>query len=266
MDERPVAGYAPHMGDAGKIPQGYLQQSRDLVNSLVLVLPLLLLYQLGLLVTGLQTVNGVDFISYFLATRWGLSGLLVFNGLLFLAGMIGVHQLRKGRRLEPKILVPVTIESTCYALVLGSVIIFVMRKLHVPMAIEPSAAAGLAIGPLPPLAAGAQQWGLLDRVFLSLGAGVNEELVFRLGLYTGIYKLADTVMPKGAAIALGVFVSSLLFSLAHYLGPESFQIGTFVYRLLAGAIFCGLFEGRGFAVACYTHAIYDVYVMVFLQG
>ena len=62
---------------------------------------------------------------------------------------------------------------------------------------------------------------------------------------------------------MAVFVSSLLFSLAHYVGPEQFGMFSFVFRLLAGALFCGLFLARGFAVAVYTHAIYDIYVMVF---
>ena len=34
--------------------------------------------------------------------------------------------------------------------------------------------------------------------------------------------------------------------------------------LWAGAFFCGLFWLRGFAVSVYTHAIYDVIVMVIL--
>ena len=57
---------------------------------------------------------------------------------------------------------------------------------------------------------------------------------------------------------------ALLFSLAHYVGPggDTFAIHSFLFRFLAGALFGIIFLGRGLAVAVYTHAIYDIYVLV----
>ena len=92
---------------------------------------------------------------------------------------------------------------------------------------------------------------------------MNEELVFRLGLYTALAWAFSKLTTRGPAMALAVLISSVLFSLAHYAGPEQFHVFTFVYRTLAGALFCLLFYLRGFAVAVYTHAIYDIYVLVF---
>ncbi len=46
---------------------------------------------------------------------------------------------------------------------------------------------------------------------------------------------------------------------------KGFRVDSFVFRTLAGGIFCALFCLRGFAVAVYTHAIYDVYVLVFTR-
>ena len=47
------------------------------------------------------------------------------------------------------------------------------------------------------------------------------------------------------------------------LGPvgEPFAFAPFVYRTLAGAFFATVYQVRGFAVAAWTHAIYDVYVL-----
>jgi len=231
---------------AKKKPEGYFEQSADLLNSLILVLPLLLIYELGLLLTGGETLNGVDFITVFLARNWGLQGILIFNGLLLVAGGVGVYVLKSERGFDPRIVVPVILESTVYALFLGSAILLVMSN-------------------IPGLSAGPAGYGLLERVFLSIGAGVNEELVFRLGLYTALAWSFAKFTSEGAAIAGAVVVSSVLFSLVHYVGPtESFEVHSFVYRFLAGGIFCGLFCFRGFAVAVYTHAIYDIYVMVVL--
>ncbi|MCA9638481.1 MAG: CPBP family intramembrane metalloprotease, partial [Myxococcales bacterium] len=58
-------------------------------------------------------------------------------------------------------------------------------------------------------------------------------------------------------------ISSLVFSLAHHVGPaaEAFTFDAFVYRTLAGVFFAIVYQLRGFAVAAWTHALYDVYVL-----
>ena len=56
--------------------------------------------------------------------------------------------------------------------------------------------------------------------------------------------------------------AAALFSAAHHVvGAEPWHIGAFVYRFLCGLIFATLFQVRGFAVAVYTHALYDVFVL-----
>ncbi len=235
----------------GEKLHGYWRQSRDLLNSLVLVLPLLVIYQAGLFATNGATLNGADFATVVILRNWGGNGLLVFNGVLIAAGLVGLGVLRGKGRFDPKIALPLVVESTIYAFLLGIVITQVLSR----MGIRPLA--------LVPLAAGLEQHGLLARFCLALGAGVIEELVFRLGLFSGLVLfLRKLKWPEPRALAAGVVASSVLFSLAHYMGPEPFALYTFVYRTLAGALFCGLFLGRGLAVAVYTHAIYDVLVMI----
>jgi hypothetical protein len=55
------------------------------------------------------------------------------------------------------------------------------------------------------------------------------------------------------------------FSAVHHLGPygDKLLLGVFTFRVLAGLLFGLLFWFRGFAVAVYTHALYDVLVLVF---
>lgn len=238
-------------------PRGYFEQSRDLLNSLVLVLPLMLVYQVGLFLTQGQTLNGADFVTVAVIRRWGADGLLVLNGLLIAAGIVGVAALMKRRRFDPKIAAPMALEATVYAVLLGTIITQVLGRVgvHPP---------GMVIEDWAPLASGqVAQAGVMARICMALGAGVNEELVFRLGMVPGITALAERVMARKHALLVAVLLSSLLFSLAHYLG-EPFAVYTFLYRLLAGVIFCGIFAARGFGVAVYTHAIYDIMVMVVL--
>jgi membrane protease YdiL (CAAX protease family) len=239
----------PFKAPEGGPPRTYLEQTRDLLNSLLLVLPLLFVYEVGLLFTGGKTLNGVDFITIALDRQWGLQGILVFNAILLVAGGVGAIYLWKERNFTWKVVVGVLAESTVYALLLGTVILLIMD--HLPLV----SGAGLQTGP--------EALGIGSRILLSLGAGVNEELVFRLGLYTTLAWACGKFTTKGPAVTLAVVISSVLFSLAHYAGPEQFQVFTFVYRALAGALFCLLFHARGFAIAVYTHAIYDIYVLVF---
>ena len=101
---------------------------------------------------------------------------------------------------------------------------------------------------------------------MSLGAGVWEETVFRLGIMTGVVDAAGTrarAQPlAGGAIAL--LVSSVLFSAMHHIPPygDPLHLGVFMFRVLAGCFFGLIYWMRGFAIAVYTHAIYDVYVLL----
>jgi membrane protease YdiL (CAAX protease family) len=63
---------------------------------------------------------------------------------------------------------------------------------------------------------------------------------------------------------LAFAISSLLFSAAHYhpFGSEDWEVWSFAYRAVAGVLFGILFVTRGFAVAAYTHALYDIHVLL----
>lgn len=234
-------------GAGGGGPRGYFEQSRDLLNSFFLVLPLLLVYQAGLIISGGALGNGADLTSY-IVKAWGWNALIYFNLLLIVVGIAGVIHARKKKRFDPRIALPVAIESTVYGLVMGIGIAWVLSSIR-PAFI--------------PLAEGGQlPDSTMARVCLSLGAGVNEEFVFRLGMFAGGTAALTGPLKRNQAALIAALVSSVLFSLAHYLGSEAPQLYSFLFRFLAGMFFCGLFWVRGFAVAVYTHAIYDVLVMV----
>jgi len=72
-------------------------------------------------------------------------------------------------------------------------------------------------------------------------------------------------MPAWMSAVFAVILSSLVFSGIHYIGSlgDAFTLGSFMFRFFAGVILAVIFYLRGFAVAVYTHAIYDIIVMVF---
>ena len=108
--------------------------------------------------------------------------------------------------------------------------------------------------------------GLGTRFVMSLGAGVWEETIFRLGIMTGVAVLLDRVLGLGrwVAVALALLVSAVLFSAMHHIPPygDPLHLGVFVFRVLAGCFFGLVYWFRGFAIAVYTHALYDVYVLL----
>ena len=226
---------------------------KNLLTSLVLVFPLFLIYQVGVLFT-LPVLNGADFLTVFLFHNVGLSAnaYLAYTAAVAVAFAVAVGVLRRKQRFDPRLIVPVLVESAIYALTMGSVIVFVMtRLLHV----SPRLAGGMV----------ASQ-GLGTRFVMSLGAGVWEETIFRLGILTGIAVLLERVLGLGrwVAVTLALLVSSLLFSAMHHIPPygDPLHLGVFLFRVLAGCFFGLTYWFRGFAVAVYTHALYDLYVLM----
>jgi membrane protease YdiL (CAAX protease family) len=102
---------------------------------------------------------------------------------------------------------------------------------------------------------------------LSVGAGLYEELIFRLlpfallGLvlndWLGVSKL------KSAPLVVGF--CAVLFALYHYLGGESFTWPSLGFRLFAGGYLGLLLLCRGFGITACCHIAYDV-IVVLLQA
>ncbi|MSP62923.1 MAG: CPBP family intramembrane metalloprotease [Myxococcales bacterium] len=223
----------------------------NLLTSLILVFPLYLFYQVGVvLLPGVG--NGADFMTGELIRLLGRSRAqyLLLHLILALAFLLLVLVLRRKQHFDLRLFLPVTLESAIYALTMGTLILQGMGL----VGIDPSLDVGAK-----------EQGGILTRVALSIGAGVHEELVFRLILLGGLVALLEKAIgaPRWIAIALGFAVTAVLFSAAHHvIGGEPWHLGPFVYRLFCGLFFAALYQWRGFAIAVYTHALYDVYVMV----
>lgn len=228
-------------------PLGY----GDLTTSLVFVFPLFLAYEVGVMFSS--TLNGVDFVTRFVfaAVGYDRTRYLIVH-LVLAAGFLGLLLfLRRRRSIQLGVWPPMVLESAIYALSLGSIIVLVMDKLlGFDLALGGPV---LALGPIGEI------------VVVSLGAGVHEELVFRLGLMGGgMALLMWAGVPRGASLLLALAMSSVLFSAAHHVGPlgDPWALDVFTYRLLAGVVLGFIFYYRSLAHAVYAHFLYDVYVML----
>ena len=101
----------------------------------------------------------------------------------------------------------------------------------------------------------------VTQVVTFVGAGIYEELLFRLVLYSGLVGLLRRLqVPWLLTIPVAGAVSALLFAAAHHVGPygEPFEEYAFLFRAVAGLYFAMVYQFRGFGIAVGAHALYDV--------
>lgn len=101
------------------------------------------------------------------------------------------------------------------------------------------------------------------RLVTYLGAGIYEEVLFRLLLFGGlVVTLRRVDLSPAATLVLATVTAALVFAAAHHLGPygDPFNGRVFLFRVVAGLYFTFLFLYRGFGVAVGAHACYDVLV------
>ena len=240
----------------------YWQASRAPRYSLLFALPLLIIYQiLTLLVPpgpgGVDVRNGADIllqgVFVWLAGAWGprvFMLCLIGVGAWLIAKDIRAHP----GRLSPAVLGGMLVESLVLSLVFGIVV------------------SGLTIAllgaPPPPMALGLAQMQLSrgTMLMLSIGAGLYEELLFRVVLVGLLAWTAHRLLgwrPLAAGIAATV-LGALIFSAFHYIGPfgDRLNVYSFVFRTIAGLFFSALYLTRGFGVTAWTHALYDVFLLL----
>ena len=233
----------------------YWSATRAPRYSLLFVLPLLLAYEtLAFVLThdayaGVR--NGADVLlkSVFV---WlgGRNGLLWFGGLLIGAGAIlVVRDFRRSGGVTPRYFLGMAAESVGYALAFGSVTGLLTSAL-------------LRVAPLAAGIGGA--FDLPTQFMISLGAGIYEELLFRVILVSGLAAVARRVLKLGPLPGgiLATVVGALIFSAFHYIGAfgDPLELGSFTFRTIAGVIFSGLYLSRGFGITAWTHALYDVFL------
>lgn len=236
----------------------YWRTTRSPRYSLLFALPLLVAYEVSAAAISRQGEgirNGADILlkSLFLGLG-GARGLLAFSVLLLGTGVVlVVRDLRAtGWRLEVRFFAWMFAESCVAAVAFGAVT---------------STLTGLLLSRLPHTAiAPMVQLDLATQLTVSLGAGIYEELLFRVLLVTALAAMAREWWHwvPGAAGVFATVVGALIFSAFHYIGPlgDRLELGSFTFRAVAGVLFSGLYLVRGFGVTAWTHAMYDVFVSI----
>jgi membrane protease YdiL (CAAX protease family) len=224
--------------------------------SMAFIAQLLVMYEMAGVVLGPHALrNGADtwlrrllesigFGQYFLLP-------LLTCGILF-----SWHHLRRDAwRLQGGVLTTMLLESTLLALVLFG-LAHLQRALFAPVTASIS---GTHVT--------AQALATVSRLIAYCGAGIYEELLFRLIMLPAIAAaFAALGLSWRSSWGWSILATSLLFSAAHYhtfaAGGYAFDWYTFSFRFMAGLFFSGVFVARGFGIAVGSHAMYDIFVEV----
>lgn len=238
-----------------KAPQmhNYWEESRVPLASLMFVAPLLLFYEIGVVVLGPEAVrNGAEVWLRQLLLAIGL-GQYFFLPVLTVGILLGAHYV--SRR-------PWYVRSvTLWGMLVES--LFLAGCLRVLLGLQGLLFQYLADHRVLATGQGISAHSMVERAVAFVGAGVYEELVFRLILLNAIVGVARVFHPRPAAtLASGIVVSSLIFAAAHHIGPfgEPFAFFAFLFRFMAGVFFAFLFVYRGFGIVAGAHAAYDLLV------
>lgn len=226
-----------------------LGRRSDPWTDLALTLPIFVLYHLG--VIFLPVRNAADPVTSELHAL-SKHSLPAYAALTLAIGAVFVallFTLGRRRALDPKRFFWVGVEGTLYAVI--------MRL-----------AGSYIVGSLRLAGGGEGEDSVFSSVIMALGAGFYEEVVFRVGIFGVGALILRKLLGRGfwsvVAVAAWGIAEALAFSAWHYTGAlgDGWDMESFVFRAVCGLVLTAIFALRGFAPAVWTHAIYDLWVMV----
>src|SRR3989304_6572674 len=150
--------------------KSYYHRSKSLANSFLFILPLLVLYEVGIAMQGSGIKNTADVVIKTPLILFGKNGSLIFNLLVIAFLFVSVFYIEKDYSFSSLIFIPMLMEGAVYALFVGYVLGFVVYEVLYPLTLAKLFSMNMWQG-----------------IVLSVGAGVYEELVFRLLLFTVLY-------------------------------------------------------------------------------
>lgn len=237
--------------------QAYHRMTRSATYGFLGALPLIAAYEVLIAVVNFGRpfapvrLGAEMWLKILLPAPFGLGAVVLLVALAVVGGVIFYLERNRRLRLRPRYFALMIGESALYAFVVAVGVSGVVTVL-------------LSTGPALP-----REGGFLTQMALSIGAGVYEELLFRVLIVGGLYWLLRRTLPqKRYAYLAAAVVGALLFSAAHYTGlyGDAFGLDSFLFRFLFGLALNGIFLLRGFAVAAWTHALYDVMIVTGLLG
>ena len=252
-------------------PTGYWTATRHPWACALFVLPLLIFYEIGLYVVGPTRLDelrtGADAWLRGILHYVGISPL--FGAPILLLGVLLIWSVLR-RADQPRdyvgVLLGMLIESALFALgllCLSQMLLPLLQSMGRMIEAPTIRLVGLATG-----ASSAPDFAW-EQIVGYVGAGIYEETLFRLLLFSGAIALCRLAeMPRWLGFTIAAILSALIFAGAHNLGPhgEPFQLVVFLFRTCAGLYFNWVYHWRGFGIAVGAHASYDILVGLLIRS
>jgi membrane protease YdiL (CAAX protease family) len=246
----PVRGF----GRRGDDSYGWL--STRPLHVLVFLLPLMILYEVGSVFylsdpsRGVMETIGARGILGDFFEAFGVASLHLPPIALFAVLVMWHFFERDPWKLRPQVLAGMLAESVLWTLPI-LVVGLILGKGQAAAAMELTTIAD-------------RSWQA--RLTLAIGAGIYEELLFRLILVTAVHFIVVDLfrLSNGVGFVVAAVVSAMAFALYHDVsaGGGGADLTKFLFLAAAGLYFAALFILRGFGVAVATHALYDVVVLL----
>ena len=223
----------------------YYFKSKSLFYSLIITFPLFIFYEIGIFYMFQANIpyskNGADVLIEEFINMLGLNGYYAASSILFIVFFLILYFQRKNFKtfkISSKYLSLMIMESFLYAVLL----VLLLQNIYLSQGVN---------------------MNNLNNFILSIGAGLYEELIFRFFLLFFLSKSFIFLfkMEEFSSLLLSIIASSVLFSLFHYIGQESFNSYSFTLRFIAGIYLSLIYINRGFGIVALTHAFYDLFVI-----
>lgn len=237
----------------------YLFLSTRPLHILAFLTPLIVIYEVGSILFLSGVSSGIDvsarrllrvFFEHFGAFSLHLPGITLATVLVIW------HTLEKDRwKISWQVLIGMLAEAIAWTLPL--LVLGLLFSSHAGRGLNESGLLAMDGG------VGVLSWQA--RLTLSIGAGIYEELLFRLIAIAALHSvLVDLLrLPNRVGYCLAAILASAAFATYHDIWtPGGVNWGLAAYCMVAGLYLSGVFIFRGFGLAVAVHALYDVVALV----
>ena len=250
------------------IPNSYMERTSRPIYTLIYLLGFLVLYEIGLFfiqpdLLAQPLVQPEGQVVAFYWVRMALHFLGFSTRMTWVAAPLMVIVILVALQITSKS--SWRIKSADFVLMTGECILLAIPLIVLSLLLNRAISVSNAVADAQSSAAPHR---LLIEVVTGIGAGIYEELIFRLALICLLMLLFQDVFgyEKKTAVFWSVIISAVTFSIHHHFfyangqlyRGDSFTIGKFLFRALAGVYFAALYAVRGFGVTAGTHAFYNI--------
>jgi membrane protease YdiL (CAAX protease family) len=233
------------------------------LQMLVLLLPLVIAYELGLALV-LRSEEGVltNKAHETLLETFEQLGVPAVSG-LYLGGIVIVVVMFVWHVLNRD---PWKISGTTAGFMAAEALVLTVPLLVLSLLISRQDLSAAAGPPQVQLA----ELGLWSKMAISIGAGLYEELLFRMVLIALVHTLLVDLarLPDAAGTALAILLSAAAFTIYHPLRDQLgiVSVSKVIFYFMAGLYFGAIYVLRGFGIVVAVHALYDILTLSMLSA